>query len=156
MDPDEFLCLLNQIFPEHCDENEERCVEQFKALDADGSGGITFPEFIAHYDALKALYNGWESPAPSEAELEALAAAEEARRLAELEALEAALVECACGLRFLPSVLPEHQRSCVAITPQKKEVTFCEEAGMLPTRRRLMPVTRNLWVCFCPLPLLPP
>ena len=126
LDPDEFLCLLNQVFPEYCEENEARAVEQFEAADSDGSGGISFPEFIAYYDILKRLYDGY-TRGPSEEELAAMAAEEEARRLAELAALEAALVECKCGLSFLPSVLPQHQRSCEACKPAKKEVTFDEE-----------------------------
>ena len=122
LDPDEFLCLLNQVFPEYCDENEQRAVEQFAEADRDGSGGISFAEFIAYYDMLRRLYDGYEKPeaGPSEEEL----AAEEARRQA---ALEAALVACKCGMKFLPDVLPQHQRSCEACKPMKKAVTFVEE-----------------------------
>lgn len=129
LDPDEFLCLLNQVFPEYCEENEARAVEQFAEADSDGSGGISFPEFIAYYDLLKRLYDGYERPqppsGPTPEEIAAEMAAEEARRRAEIEA---SLVECKCGLTFLPSVLPQHQRSCEACKPVKKEVKFDEEA----------------------------
>ena len=75
MDPDEFLSLLNQIFPEHCNENELRAVEQFPEADTDGSGGISFPEFIAYFDVLRTLYDNAPKPpstlTPAEQEAEA-------------------------------------------------------------------------------------
>ena len=130
LDPDELLSLLNQIFPERCDENEARCLAEFRALDDDGSGAISFPVFVAHFDALKALYDGAPPPEPAVAAptAEEVAVEEEHRQAA----MAAELVECRCGGRFLPSVLPEHQRSCVAITPQKKEVSFVEEVTQDP------------------------
>ena len=47
-------------------------------------------------------------------------AAEEAARLEEeRRALEASMVACKCGIKFLPHLLPEHQRSCEACKPKK-------------------------------------
>ena len=125
LDPDELMCLLNQIFPERCDENEERARELFRSMDTDGSGAISFPEFVAYFDTLKNLYDGSlppeaAAPSPTAEELAAAAAREQAE-------LEAALVTCRCGLRFLPAVIAEHQRSCEAVAPTKKEVHFVEE-----------------------------
>ena len=105
LDPDELMCLLNQIFPERCDENEERARELFCSMDTDGSGAISFPEFVAYFDTLKNLYDGSPPPeaaasAPTAEELAAAAAREQAE-------LEAALVTCRCGLRFLPTVMAD-------------------------------------------------
>ena len=132
LDPDEFLCLLNQVFPEYCEENEARAVEQFEEADLDGSGGISFAEFIAFYDILKRIYDNYDK-GPSAEELAAIEAEEEARRLAELDA---ALIQCKCGLSFLPSVLPQHQRSCEACAPKKKEVAFADDENKKKKGRR--------------------
>jgi len=121
LDPDEFLALLNQIFPEHCDENEKRAFAAFEEADIDASGSISFPEFIAYYDVLRKLYD--DAPnryVPSADEQAAI----DARKLRECEE---ALVSCRCGRRFLPSVLPQHQRTCDACKPKKREVQFLEE-----------------------------
>ena len=52
----EFLGLLNQVFPEHCDENERHVAAEFAAADSDGSDGISLSEFIGYYSRLKQLY----------------------------------------------------------------------------------------------------
>jgi len=128
LDPDEFLSLLNQVFPEHCDENERRALEAFPEADTDGSGGISFPEFIAYFDVLRALYDDGEAPvAPTPTAMEL--AVDDAKMRAELEA---ELVLCPCGHSFLPSVLPQHQRTCPAVRSRKREVHFIEEQEQDP------------------------
>jgi len=180
LDRDEFLCLLNQLFPENCDENETYVDREFAAADADRSRTLSFVEFERYYPQLKALYeriNQEAEAAAMQAEAEAAAAAaaaaakaakeaadaaaamlkakekeekqkaaaeaaaakaaaraaaEEATRAALLEAEEeaaraaeeaaaiaASLVACACGDKFLPHLLAQHQRSCEACKPQK-------------------------------------
>ena len=42
-----------QIFPRHCEENEALIDEEFAAADTDGSGKISFAEFVAYYERLK-------------------------------------------------------------------------------------------------------
>ena len=49
LDRDEFLCLLNQLFPENCDENETYVDREFAAADADRSRTLSFVEFERYY-----------------------------------------------------------------------------------------------------------
>ena len=63
LDKQEFLTLLHQIFPEHCEELEEMFEEEFAAADTDHSGTISFKEFCAYYDQLvrwrRWRWRGW-------------------------------------------------------------------------------------------------
>ena len=99
-----------QVFPEHCEENETHVAAEFAAADADSSEGVSFPEFLCYYERLKRLYD----KNLDDEERKARAAAErEARRAS----VNDPMVTCACGQPFLASVLPTHQRSCVACKP---------------------------------------
>ena len=42
-----------QIFPRHCDENEALLADEFAAADPDGSGMVSFTEFVAYYERLE-------------------------------------------------------------------------------------------------------
>ena len=44
LDQKEFLSLLNQIFPEHCEHNERILAKEFASADLDGSDGISKSE----------------------------------------------------------------------------------------------------------------
>jgi hypothetical protein len=56
LDEAEFRTLLNQIFPDRCEENEAAVATEFAAADTDGSAGVSFTEFCAYYDRLRSLY----------------------------------------------------------------------------------------------------
>lgn len=139
LSPDEFLSLLNQVFPERCEENERRAINEFPEADTDGSGGISFPEFIAYFDVLRNLYED-EPMAPPPALSAAEQAAQDMRETAELLA---PLVTCLCGKAFLPSVLPQHQRACEACKSQRGEVTFLEEEYQDPFSSDAPPPARE-------------
>jgi Ca2+-binding EF-hand superfamily protein len=92
----EFLALLNQVFPEHCDEIEEIFEREWAIADADGSGSISYNEFCAYFDRLRGLFEVEEADGEDE--------------------LDGDLVPCdGCGLTFLPSKLETHRRSCKAV-----------------------------------------
>eukprot|EP00325_Prymnesiales_sp_UTEX-LB-985_P001366 CAMPEP_0174698724 /NCGR_PEP_ID=MMETSP1094-20130205/4232_1 /TAXON_ID=156173 /ORGANISM="Chrysochromulina brevifilum, Strain UTEX LB 985" /LENGTH=400 /DNA_ID=CAMNT_0015895947 /DNA_START=16 /DNA_END=1218 /DNA_ORIENTATION=+ len=108
LDRKEFLHCLNQIFPEHVEENERICDAEFGSADIDGSDGISYPEFIMYYNRMKALYDGKESEAEA-------AARKAAAKAAKLAALKEPLVKCkGCGMEFVTDLLDVHQRSCEA------------------------------------------
>ena len=177
----QFLLLLNQIFPDRCEENEVHLAKEFSAADHDGSKGVSLEELKKYYATLTTLYDRLRQQREAEeaaAEAEKAAAAakaaaeaakaakamaeaakkadeaaaaaaaeeslrrkEEARRAmeeavaaaqaeqeeatrlrAEEEArIAASMVTCACGEKFLPHLLPQHQRSCEACKPKKEE-----------------------------------
>ena len=99
LDRAEFGVLLNNIFPDHCEENEAHLVEEFKCADADSGGGISFAEFCEYYDRLSHLYD------------------ENTNGLPAVPSKPTPLVPCSgCGVGFLPAVLPAHQRSCALCT----------------------------------------
>ncbi|KAJ1630555.1 hypothetical protein T492DRAFT_906701 [Pavlovales sp. CCMP2436] len=93
---EEFLSLLNQIYPEHCDDIDEIFEREWAIADADGSGDISYDEFCKYFDRLKDLFEGEEEHGADE--------------------LEGDLVPCdGCQLTFLPSKLEPHRRSCAAV-----------------------------------------
>ena len=49
LDRDEFLCLLHQLFPANCDDNEAYVDREFAAADADRSRTLSFVEFERYY-----------------------------------------------------------------------------------------------------------
>ena len=108
LDKAEFLNLLNQIFPERCDENQRIVDAEFAAADVDGSNGISYPEFVMYYHRLRALYDALEDPDDA-------AARKAAEKEARLQSIAAPLVPCpGCKVDFLADVLDVHQRSCEA------------------------------------------
>merc|ERR1719201_2735767 len=95
----EFLLLLHNLFPQHCEENEEHVAAEFGAADENDSNGVTFKEFLGYYDRLRIFYGthvGWPPGDPEERQM----------------SLEPDLVTSRCGLRFLPDRLYVHERSC--------------------------------------------
>eukprot|EP00322_Chrysochromulina_rotalis_P002290 CAMPEP_0115871822 /NCGR_PEP_ID=MMETSP0287-20121206/23090_1 /TAXON_ID=412157 /ORGANISM="Chrysochromulina rotalis, Strain UIO044" /LENGTH=310 /DNA_ID=CAMNT_0003326687 /DNA_START=11 /DNA_END=943 /DNA_ORIENTATION=- len=108
LDKEEFLALLNQIFPEHCDENESIMDAEFAHADVDGSNSISYPEFIMYYNRLKLLYESQE-------DADVLAAKKAAAKAARRASIEAPLVKCpGCNAGFLMDIIDTHQRSCEA------------------------------------------
>jgi len=59
LEREEFQALLNNVFPEHCDENEAHLEDEFSRADRDASAGVSFGEFCDYYDHLKALYESY-------------------------------------------------------------------------------------------------
>lgn len=122
LDPNEFLALLDNLFPDHCEENERHVAAEFSKCDADGSDKISFQEFLAYYERLLALYGRSQGWPPKNADARA-------------DSLNADFVCSPCGLKFLPDRLPVHIRSCDAckdiIRRKKKEG---EEAALAKKR----------------------
>lgn len=99
LDRFEFAKLLNNLFPDHCEENEKHVDAEFEACDANSGGGISLAEFIGYYGRLRLFYGkptGWP---PTDPEARAATLAPD-------------LIPCKCGLMFLPDRLPVHRRSC--------------------------------------------
>lgn len=99
LDREEFVTLLDNIFPDHCEQNREIMDAEFAGCDSDHSEGISFHEFLAYYDRLQHWYgksSGW--PPHDEEE--------------RIETLGQDLLRSHCGLEFLPDRLHVHQRSC--------------------------------------------
>ena len=180
LDRDEFLNLLHQVFPQHCEENEQHVAAEFAAADSNRSEGLSFTEFKGYYAKLVTLYERLRQEAEAEeavkeAEAAAAAAAEAAvaaaaaakaaaalkaardkesaeraaaeaaaakaaarqaanealakekaeaeaaaqRKAEEAARLAAEMVACACGERFLPHLLAQHQRSCESCAPKE-------------------------------------
>lgn len=106
---DEFLSLLNQIFPEHCDEVDEIFEREWAVADADGSGEVSYDEFCRYFDRLLKLFQDEEEPDDAE--------------------LDGELVPCdGCSLTFLPSKLEEHRRSCAAVKALEEAKAAQDEA----------------------------
>ncbi|CAE8640213.1 unnamed protein product, partial [Polarella glacialis] len=84
------LEVLHNIFPTHCEENEEIVDAEFAAVDGDGSSGISFTEFLAYYGRLRTHYGGKFSGWPPHDAGERSAS------------LNAKFVPSPCGLLFLP------------------------------------------------------
>eukprot|EP00928_Gymnodinium_smaydae_P086709 TRINITY_DN71154_c0_g1_i1.p1 TRINITY_DN71154_c0_g1~~TRINITY_DN71154_c0_g1_i1.p1 ORF type:complete len:535 (-),score=55.37 TRINITY_DN71154_c0_g1_i1:204-1781(-) len=101
IDQHEFLVLLDNLFPEHCEENREHLEVEFAACDTANSEVISFSEFLAYYECLKKLY-GDEGPRrwpPADAADRSTS-------------LDSQLMNTLCGLQLLPDRLAPHQRSC--------------------------------------------
>jgi Ca2+-binding EF-hand superfamily protein/ribosomal protein L32 len=72
----EFLSLLNNVFPAHCEENERVLAAEFPTREGHKNrGAITFTEFCAYYDRLCSLYANDETKPISIKELKASASA---------------------------------------------------------------------------------
>jgi len=109
LDRDEFRRLLQQVFPEHCDEIDDILDREFEIADADKSGGVSFDEFCAYYERLKGLFEDEEE--------------------GEEGSLEGDLVPCdGCKLTFLPSKLDAHRRGCPAVHALEDAKRATEEA----------------------------
>jgi len=134
LDEHEFLQLLHQVFPEQCDENEAHVKAEFAAADRDRSKGISFAELKEYYATLETLYERLKQERDAEeaakaaarkaadevrANEKAQAEAEAMRRKEEAERIAASLEACACGDKFLPHLLAQHQRSCEACMPKE-------------------------------------
>lgn len=82
LDEREFLSLLNNIFPDHCDENDAAVATEFAAADTDGSSGISFTEFCAYYERLRTLYGDTKPLTPDEIKQAAATAKRKAQKSA--------------------------------------------------------------------------
>eukprot|EP00929_Paragymnodinium_shiwhaense_P020800 TRINITY_DN13744_c0_g1_i2.p1 TRINITY_DN13744_c0_g1~~TRINITY_DN13744_c0_g1_i2.p1 ORF type:complete len:519 (-),score=136.25 TRINITY_DN13744_c0_g1_i2:226-1782(-) len=117
IDQHEFLALLNNVFPDHCEENEAHVTAEFSACDDDGSNGIDFMEFLAYYERLKQLYD-----APPGTPAFGATSGKRQRKIgwppADADERQASLdqefVTSPCGLKFLPDRLQVHIRACEA------------------------------------------
>jgi len=112
---EEFSALLNQIFPEHCEENEQHVAKEFEIADVNSSDGVCFEEFLMYYARLKTLYAIVDSKDPTDA-------AERTDEVvsAQRESLAASMVACrGCGCDFLPDRIAAHERACEKCNPSK-------------------------------------
>jgi Ca2+-binding EF-hand superfamily protein len=101
LDREEFLNLLDNLFPGHCEENRKHVDAEFKNCDASSDNGVSFAELLAYYERLKSWYGerlGWPPLDPEEREA----------------SLSEDFVMSRCGLQFLPERLAIHHRSCAA------------------------------------------
>ena len=91
LDRHEMLCLLHQLFPGRCDENEQHVDRVMQEADRDHSKGIDYNEFLKYFDDLKTLYERLDAEqAAAEAQAEAAAIAQAAADAAKASAEAAA------------------------------------------------------------------
>jgi len=122
IDRDEFLVLLNNMFPDRCQENEKHISDEFGVADANNTEGISFNEFLAYYSRLNDFYGrsaGWP---PHDDELRK-------------ETLEKDFVTCMCGKEFLPDRLAMHQRSCPMVREKLAREREAAEADAAARRK---------------------
>lgn len=98
IDEDELLCLLDNLFPDRCEENEAIVDSRLKHRELQSSRCMTLAKFLDLYDSLVITYGERKWP-PADAE----------RRQG---ILAAGLVQSHCGLRFFPDRLGVHERNC--------------------------------------------
>jgi Ca2+-binding EF-hand superfamily protein len=150
LDRDEFLQLLNNIFPERCDENEARLGDEFAAADADGGGGISFAEFCRYFDRLKALYDGYDREEMEAAQGRALAAQMLA---AAAEKEKEAAVAAAAAER--DAALREAAAAREAAARAEAEAAAMAEAAAAAAREREAAAAKALVACECGRTFLP-